>query len=80
MKKYVLHPGYIRLSLDGDPIFISAFILARLYGVDIHQCLIARDSEQRCDGFMETTKDLIHLYPDHEGEYRLPQPESIKAV
>lgn len=70
MKKYVLHPGYIRSKNENEPVFISAFILARLYGVDIHQCIISSNLEK------ENADDLIHLYPNHEGEYRLPKSES----
>lgn len=63
--RYVLHPGYITSAHDGQDHFIGGPRLARLYGVDIKQCVwIDRD-------YFPQTGD-IHLIPREDGDYRIP--------
>jgi hypothetical protein len=63
--RYVLHPGYIRSKHDGDEHFIGGPRLARLYGVDIRDCVYGdtrRYAPRQGD---------IHLRPRYDGNYDL---------
>lgn len=64
--RYVLHPGYIKSKNDGEEHFIGGPKLARLYGVDIRECVFGdMPGYQECDGD-------IHLWPQYNGDYSLP--------
>lgn len=64
--RYVLHPGYVTSKNDGDRHFIGGPRLARLYGVDIRQCVFGDTPEYR-----EQEGD-VHLIPRISGNYTLP--------
>lgn len=64
--RYVLHPGYVTSQHDGDSHFIGGPRLARLYGVDIRQCVFGDVPEYR-----EQAGD-VHLHPRYDGDYALP--------
>jgi len=64
--RYVLHPGYVTSKNDGDQHFIGGPRLAKLYGVDMRQCVFGDVPEYR-----EQEGD-VHLCPDYHGNYTLP--------
>jgi hypothetical protein len=68
VKRYCLHPGFVRSRSDGDRHFITAHKLARCYGVPLRECVVAGDSP-RMD---LNVNRLIDLYPRSDGEYSLP--------
>lgn len=65
--RYVLHPGYVTSRNDGDTHFIGGPRLARLYGVDIQDCVFGDVPSYR-----EEDGD-IHLRPRSDGNYALPE-------
>jgi hypothetical protein len=72
--RYVLHPGYMRSKHDGDEHFIGGPRLARLYSVDIRDCVY---------GDVRTyapREGDIHLCPRFDGDYRLPEPPPLRPV
>lgn len=73
-KKYVLHPGPV-YSHDGDRHLIGPLELARLYKVDLADCLVANGDNLRgmnLDG-------KIHLHPSAKGDYTLPAQKEVEA-
>ena len=64
--RYVLHPGYVISKNDGQEHFIGGPRLARLYGVDMRQCVFGGEP-----GYQEQEGD-VHLCPDYHGRYALP--------
>lgn len=67
MTRYVLHPGYVSSQHDGDLHFIGGPSLARLYGVNIRDCVFGDVREYR-----EQPGD-VHLRPQPNGDYSLPE-------
>jgi hypothetical protein len=63
--KFVLHPGVGAGRRAGDQGHIDAPELARLYGVDIKQCLVFKPGQIGND-------HLWHLYPREDGQYLYP--------
>jgi hypothetical protein len=74
-KRYVIHPGEVVSSSDGDIHFISAEQLVHLYGVNRLECII--DTEKGGQWARGYTKDvldgLVHLYPRKDGNYEIPK-------
>jgi len=75
--RYVLCPGLVHSRIGGEPRYISARELSRLYGVPFHECLIADYGPgPGCNyaEMMERVKsgELIALHPRHDGNYSLP--------
>lgn len=68
--KYALHPGYVYSKNDGDRHWISATRLAQLYGVKMGECIDAAYTHHMNNTHRES---LIHLYPDYNGDYKLPE-------
>lgn len=68
--KYALHPGYVYSKNDGDMHWITALQLARLYGVKMGECIDVA-YVQRLNN--QHAASLIHLYPDYNGNYKLPE-------
>lgn len=66
-QRYVLHPGYVVSAFDGQEHFVGGPRLARLYGVDIRQCVYGDTPLYR-----EQDGD-VHLHPDSTGLYKLPE-------
>lgn len=60
----MLHPSDVISKVDGDKHFISADMLAKLYGVHPRRCVISSALTKRAKGF-------IHLYPQSSGNYDL---------
>ena len=79
VKKYALHPGRIISRNDGDEHYIFANELARLYGVDMRQCIIV-DKNQPATNFGRDLETFTHLYPDYFGNYILPDSPSDASV
>lgn len=69
MKKFALHPGWVRSQSDGDMHYISAAQLAGLYGIH-HNEYIIWDPERRETYFGRTWMDYIHLFVKSDGNYR----------
>lgn len=67
-KKYVLCPGWIDSENDGDEHYISASELAKLYDVDISDCIILTEINYM---FLKRDENLTFLYPSRNGDYTL---------
>lgn len=65
--RYVLHPGYIISKEDGQEHFIGGPRLARLYGVNLLDCVYGD-----MPGYRQKEGD-VHLHPDYHGNYKLPE-------
>ncbi len=74
MKKYLLCPGPVTSKIDGDRHHISASDLARLYGVQMSECVVRSESliSTRGRGLNENN-GLIELWPRYDGNYKLPK-------
>lgn len=78
--KYALHPGPVTSKNDGDLHFIDAHTLARLYRVRPAECVVvpweapAPGRERERELLLERIErmELVHLYPDFHGNYKLP--------
>ena len=66
--RYILHPGDVKSRTDGDWHYIDAFQLAKLYGLNIRDCIIFAGSNASV-GYVEIEGD-IHLYPRYDGDYK----------
>ena len=73
MKKYVLHPGYVWSRTDADRHFITAAVLARLYKVPMRECVVCRHTDNVSTRGLP--KNMIHLYPRYDGDYRVERQE-----
>lgn len=70
LKRYMVHPGYVRSLRDGDVHYVGFSQLVGLYRVEPSECVDAsRPQNQR--GFNE--EEFIHLYPRLDGDYSLPK-------
>jgi hypothetical protein len=76
VKRFLLYPGYVGSTYDGDEHYISGADLAKLYRVDPTECVIysqdpefRRDREKMC---------LVPLYPLRDGKY-VEHLEQIKV-
>jgi hypothetical protein len=67
--RYVLCPGWVTSQNDGEQHYIDAMQLARLYGVDLRNCLI-RPARRSLDSADYAGK--VFLHPRFDGDYRLP--------
>lgn len=68
MKRYLLCPGYVISQTDGDLHYISAPKLARLYGVNLNECVSDSDRLQS-----RNNQHLTKLFPRFGGDYSLPE-------
>lgn len=68
--KYALHPGFVNSKTDGERHFITATMLAKLYGVKITECLVCRADHP---SYGNNNKELISLSPREDGNYDLPE-------
>lgn len=69
MKKYALHPGWVKSQNDSDLHFITAAQLAQLYGIHLNEYIIW-DPERPETFFGRIYMDYIHLYVKSDGNYR----------
>ncbi len=70
-KKVMLHPNFVISKSDGDKHFIGASQLARLYGVLPTDDVRTYDPKNPMnDERRPENANVIHLYPNREGEYR----------
>ncbi len=67
--RYVLYPGYVTSSNDGQVHYIGGPRLAALYGVNIHdrEAVVFGDRPE----YRERPGD-VHLRPRYDGKYNLP--------
>src|SRR5262245_15722099 len=68
MKRYVVHPGKIQSKTDGDTHWIGFRQLIELYNVDRAECINAEATRKH-----NWPTDAIHLRPNYDGDYRLPE-------
>jgi len=77
MLRYVLHPGFVISQHDGQQHYIGPMTLARLYGVDIKQCVIYEPAPWWPSSFYDYERKrhegLIHLTPRNDGKYDIPK-------
>ena len=69
MKKYLCIGGHIRSRSDGQEHFIPAHRLPFLFKVNINECVLARDDNDR--ERIAPNRHLIILRPDESGQYNL---------
>lgn len=70
--KYVLHPGNVKSTTDGQIHHIGYGQLAELYKVNINKCISADNRGYKYSiKNTEKDKELIHLYPDGLGKYKI---------
>ncbi len=74
--KYVIAPGYVRSTFDGDRHYIGAMQLIRLYRVSPEECRFYEPTPYWTTSTFkyaeEANKGLIWLHPKVNGDYSLP--------
>jgi hypothetical protein len=78
--KYVIYPGYITSSNDGDRHFISYTRLVRLYGLRLGECVDVAYTRGYSQPHLQ---EMIHLHPlptgeDYQEYLRTLQEEKVK--
>ena len=64
---YVLHPGYIRNKNDEQVHYIGMAALQELYRI------LPGNKVLIYNPYTRYPKDATHLYPNYNGDYKLPQ-------
>lgn len=67
-KKYAIHPGYVYSKFDGGEHYVGYQDLVRLYRVKRNECIEWDESH----AMGRKHDDYIHLFPQSDGNYRLP--------
>lgn len=71
MKRYIVHPCYVKSIIDGDLHFITGKQLINLYKLNPEEVIISSIDAP----LVGTDLNLyIHLYPSHSGNYVLDKP------
>jgi hypothetical protein len=72
VKRFILHPGYVRSTSDGQEHYISAGQLARLYGVDQEECVIYSEHSKFRNPMDRDPelRNLMPLFPRQDGKYK----------
>lgn len=65
---YILFPSHVRSQTDGQWHYISAPVLAQLYGVDYNKCKVVYKDTR---GYKKQEGD-IELHVSFRGDYWLP--------
>jgi hypothetical protein len=69
-RRYVLYPGPVTCPTSGEPQYVSASTLARLFGVDMRECVVFDpDPRNRTANYA----DCIHLHPEYDEECATPR-------
>lgn len=68
MTKYILYPGFVVSKHDRERHYVGAQQLARLFGVDMRECITAEPSARFSSEFLDK---LIPLRPRPSGNYTL---------
>lgn len=72
---YVLCPGFVTSKYDGQTHYIGPMQLARLYGVDVRECLIYEPAPWWTRSYYmkaeEEGRGLPRLRPRYHGDYDL---------
>jgi len=68
-KKYMCHGGYV-YSNDGDRHYVSSYQLPFLYAVPRDKCICLTDEIETL-GY--NVDEYIHLYPQSNGDYTIPE-------
>ena len=73
-QRYVLYPGLVTCRKSGESHFIGSSTLARMYGVEMRDCIVFDpDPYSR----MENYRDCIHLYPDYDEDCMQPKVVAV---
>jgi len=67
--QYVLCPGDVISKHDGTIHYVNEWKLAALYGVNLHECLVLRDSKRNR---LRRHGEFIFLRPRYDGDYTMP--------
>lgn len=67
-KKYAIHPGYVYSKFDGGEHYVGYRDLISLYRIKSSECI--KWDESHTIGWKYD--DYIHLFPQSDGNYRLP--------
>lgn len=79
-KKYLIFPGYVTSSNDGERHHISAYRLIKLYRVNPAECVIYDGRQDKTRGTRrEEESNLIQLYPRSSGVYEVPQQQEERT-
>lgn len=65
--RYILHPGPVTSTINGDIRFVGGRQLARLYGVPLADCVVYAPDRPALP------KDAVHLWPSQSGVYSLAE-------
>jgi hypothetical protein len=75
-QRYVLYPGPVTCRKNGQSHFVGASTLARLYGIEMLDCVVFDpDPYNRTEDYTE----CIHLYPQYDEECMQPQVVAFRA-
>ena len=74
MKKHNVWPGFVISRSDGERHYISGLQLVELYKVPLPECIIVISPWDHY-GLRRNDKELIHLFPRNDGNYKLPLKE-----
>ena len=66
--RYVWYPGPVTCSKSGDSHFVSASTLARLYGIEMRDCVVFDPDPCNRE---EDYKSCIHLFPHYNDPFVL---------
>lgn len=73
-KKYIVYPGTVKSTSDGQRHYLNAARLIDLYRVNPAECIIAKANDTWYRGYdPEYLKSLTKLYPREDGNYTLPE-------
>lgn len=73
--RFVLEPGWVTGATDGGRHYLDAFMLARLYGVQLKECTTPPAAHMPASvhaWFWQQYADLPRLAPRRDGDYRVP--------
>ena len=81
MKKYICYGGEVISRHDGDRHYIDPQRIADLYHVPSEECIFVRDmTDERHTLSGLDMAEYIHLYPDFNGKYEVPEKNNLKDV
>lgn len=81
MPRYAIYPGPVTSRADGQRHHVSADRLARLYGVDLRECLVVTTldlSHPAMRAHCAAAEKLVALRPRYSGDYSLPAPAQLE--
>jgi hypothetical protein len=77
--RYLLCPGPVRSRTEGQSRYVPAMTLARIYGVQLSDCIILPGTRTPGDRALRSAwlaraaaGEIVALHPRDDGDYRLP--------